>query len=103
IVRRQHMHSYRTRPRIAKILVACAVAAAATLALGPQAQALGPGASAKGGHYGLKPLSPAAAPHAAASANTLSLQTSATPGAVSPTPKVYLVFWGSQWSTKDPA
>jgi hypothetical protein len=37
-----------------------------------------------------------------ASGGQLSLQTAGTTGVVSPTPKVYLVFWGSQWS-KDPA
>lgn len=38
----------------------------------------------------------------AATGGQLSLQTSGTQGVVSPTPKVYLVFWGSQWSS-DPA
>lgn len=59
-------------------------------------------ASAGASHYGVKPLHPALAPHAATSTNTLSVGSSASQGVVSPTPKVYLVFWGSQWS-KDPA
>jgi hypothetical protein len=58
-----------------------------------------------GSHYGAKPISKGAskaAPTAATGADTLSLQTNGKSGVVSPTPKVYLVFWGSQWS-KDPA
>jgi hypothetical protein len=59
-------------------------------------------------HFGAKPvakpiaksMSRAAVP--AASGETLSLQTNGKTGVVSPAPKVYLVFWGSQWS-KDPA
>lgn len=42
-------------------------------------------------------------PATAATRNTLALQTSNATGAVSPTPTVYLVFWGSQWTTSDPA
>lgn len=38
----------------------------------------------------------------AAGSGQLSLQTSGTQGVVSPNPQVYLVFWGSQWSS-DPA
>jgi len=60
-------------------------------------------------HFGAKPITRGAvgAVHTApatpaANADTLSLQTNHKTGAVSPTPKVYLVFWGSQWS-KDPA
>ena len=34
--------------------------------------------------------------------NTLTVRSSGTVGVVSPTPTVYLVFWGSQWSS-DPA
>jgi hypothetical protein len=41
-------------------------------------------------------------PTASGSVGQLSLQTSNAQGAVSPTPKVYLVFWGSQWAN-DPA
>ena len=38
----------------------------------------------------------------AATAGQLSLQTNGAQGVVSPNPQVYLVFWGSQWSS-DPA
>jgi serine protease len=38
----------------------------------------------------------------AGSIGQLSLQTNGTQGVVSPNPQVYLVFWGSQWSS-DPA
>jgi serine protease len=64
-----------------------------------------PASSAVGAsHFGAKPIArgAAAAVVPAASGNTLSLQTNGKSGVVSPTPKVYLVFWGSQWS-KDPA
>ncbi|GIG59796.1 hypothetical protein Lfu02_41680 [Longispora fulva] len=52
---------------------------------------------------GLKPIHPA--PHAAASKvarNVLTVRSNASQGVVSPNPKVYVVFWGSQWSA-DPA
>jgi len=50
-------------------------------------------------HFGAKSIG-----HAAprANANTLSVGSSASTGVVSPNPKVFLVFWGSQWSS-DPA
>ncbi|GAA1939032.1 hypothetical protein [Kitasatospora viridis] len=56
-----------------------------------------------GTHFGVKPL--AHGVHAAVTAtssSTLSVDSSASQGVVSPTPKVYLVFWGSQWKN-DPA
>ncbi|HEX4727471.1 MAG TPA: hypothetical protein VH298_06715, partial [Jatrophihabitans sp.] len=49
---------------------------------------------------GLKPARSAAA--AKPSRNTLTVRSSNSQGVVSPNPKVYLVFWGSQWST-DPS
>ncbi|WP_329561353.1 hypothetical protein [Kitasatospora sp. NBC_01266] len=52
------------------------------------------------GHYGVKPIHQGIRP--LASSNTLKVGSSASQGVVSPTPKVYLVFWGSQWSA-DPA
>jgi hypothetical protein len=48
---------------------------------------------------GVKPIAASAAP---AAGNTLSVRSDAKRGVVSPKPKVYLVFWGSQWSS-DPA
>ncbi len=84
--------------------VASALAALAALAV----VAL-PGASAADAaarhpaqsHYGVKSLHATAHSNAtrATSQYTLSLQTNMTHGAVSPTPKVYLVFWGKQWSS----
>ncbi|MEZ0106646.1 hypothetical protein ABH920_000627 [Catenulispora sp. EB89] len=56
-------------------------------------------------HFGAKPIAKGAVARATPQAtgpDTLSLQTNGKSGVVSPTPKVYLVFWGSQWS-KDPA
>ncbi|MGA5818153.1 hypothetical protein ACPC54_09870 [Kitasatospora sp. NPDC094028] len=84
----------------AHTLAALALAAVGTtsLATGAAAQP-----AAVPGHFGVKPLHSGAAPQlATASTNTLKVGSSATQGVVSPTPKVYLVFWGSQWSS-DPA
>jgi hypothetical protein len=85
------------------------IGAAATAALAATALAMsGYTASAAGApetHYGAKALHPTAATSTApraTGADTLTLQTSNATGSVSPNPKVYLVFWGSQWS-KDPA
>lgn len=50
---------------------------------------------------GVKPIHPGESSHHPAS-NTLVLQTNHPTGVVTPKPKVYLVFWGSQWSN-DPA
>jgi hypothetical protein len=49
---------------------------------------------------GLKPIHPS--PDLAGSVNTLTVHSSASRLLVSPHPKVYLVFWGSQWA-QDPA
>lgn len=83
----------------AHTLPALLLFAAAVTAVGAQsAQAAGPDT-----HYGVKPIHPTASaqPNATGS-HTLSLQTANATGDVSPTPQVYLVFWGTQWS-KDPA
>jgi hypothetical protein len=88
----------RSASPVRRTLIAGAALAAAALAFGPGT------ADAATRHFGVKTQHPAA--HAAApratGPDTLSLQTSAKQGAVSPTPKVYLVFWGKQWSS-DPA
>ncbi|MFF2146349.1 hypothetical protein [Kitasatospora sp. NPDC058190] len=84
----------------AHTLTALALAAFGTTTLATGASAQPAPAPA---HYGLKPLHPGTAQRSAATTNnTLSVRSSATQGVVSPTPKVYLVFWGSQWSS-DPA
>ncbi|MBS2538785.1 hypothetical protein KGQ20_39170 [Catenulispora sp. NF23] len=57
-------------------------------------------------HHGVKPINGhgiTGDTHGLTDADTLSLQTSDTTGAVSPTPTVYLVFWGSQWHSNDTA
>jgi hypothetical protein len=76
------------------MVAATALAAIATTA--STATAAQPAAPA---HYGAKSIG-----HAAprANASTLSVGSNASTGVVSPNPKVFLVFWGSQWS-KDPA
>ena len=53
-----------------------------------------------GARLGVKPIH--ATQTTSPAINTLSLHSSAPTGVVSPKPKVYLVFWGSQWSS-DPA
>jgi hypothetical protein len=84
-------------------LAALGAAIASALALSIPASSASSASPAGSGpvRHGAKPISGAARP-ALAAANTLSLQTAGKTGVVSPTPKVYLVFWGSQWS-KDPA
>ncbi|WP_157597182.1 hypothetical protein [Streptacidiphilus rugosus] len=88
----------------ARTLAALALAAlaAATLTTGAQAQTAAPAAAAAA-HHGVKPIGHGSrsAP-LAKSRNTLSVRSSAAQGVVSPTPHVYLVFWGSQWAS-DPA
>src|SRR5271165_2663577 len=56
------------------------------------------------GRFGIKPQRPTAAAIGATGRKVtlVHLHSSATPGPISPTPTVYLVFWGSQWS-RDPA
>ncbi|MDH6575772.1 hypothetical protein [Kitasatospora sp. MAP5-34] len=84
----------------AHTLTALALAAFATTSLASGAQAQAAPAAA---HYGAKPMAHAGQlKPAATSTNTLRVGSSASQGVVSPTPKVYLVFWGSQWSS-DPA
>ncbi|MBO1415602.1 hypothetical protein [Streptomyces sp. FH025] len=85
----------------ATTLTALALAAFGTTSLATGAEAQPAPAAA---HFGAKPLHPAAATDqlAASTNNTLKVGSAATQGVVSPTPKVYLVFWGSQWSS-DPA
>ncbi|PYC77192.1 hypothetical protein C7C46_19670 [Streptomyces tateyamensis] len=87
------------RPRSAVALLGTAALAALGFAGATPASA-GPAAT----HFGVKPQHQGvlAASTAARSTSTLKVGSSATQGVVSPTPKVYLVFWGSQWS-KDPA
>lgn len=91
------MHPSRTASRVRSTLIAGAALALAALSFGPAT------ADAATSHHGAKAQHPSA--HAAGRAtgpDTLSLQTNAKSGVVSPTPKVYLVFWGKQWSS-DPA
>ena len=52
-----------------------------------------------GPRSGIKPIHPGRTRPAS---STLSLHSSAPTGVVSPHPRVYLVFWGTQWSS-DPA
>jgi serine protease len=93
------MHPFRSASTARRTLIAGAALAVAALSLGPGT------ADAATRHFGAKPLHPGAHAQSAPRAvgpDTLSLQTSGSQGVVSPTPKVYLVFWGKQWSS-DPA
>jgi hypothetical protein len=100
----------RTRSRRLGAALATAVVATA-LSLGAASVSSASAAGDSDPRFGAKPLHPQAAstsptsptaPTARTSGGQLSLQTSDTQGAVSPTVKVYLVFWGSQWAS-DPA
>lgn len=91
------------RLRLFSPSVAVLLAGTATLAVVP----MGAGASTRGHtgptvarHLGVKPIHPAGSRHAAN--GLVSLKTTDVPGAVSPNPQVYLVFWGNQWAS-DPA
>ena len=52
-----------------------------------------------GAPAGAKPINPGATPD---TVTDVTLHSDAATGVIAPTPLVYLVFWGSQWS-KDPA
>ncbi|GAA2740260.1 hypothetical protein [Kitasatospora cinereorecta] len=89
--------TFRTAARVAAAL---ALAVVGTTSLAVDATA---GPTSTPAHYGVKPLAKGhGLQPAARSTNTLKVGSSASQGVVSPTPKVYLVFWGSQWSS-DPA
>ncbi|MFF7634603.1 hypothetical protein ACFZB9_15810 [Kitasatospora sp. NPDC008050] len=86
-------------------LISLAVLCAGSFAGAGSATAAAPVAA----HHGAKPIDRQAGPAARAQvtsgqavSNTLSVGSAGTQGVVAPKPKVYLVFWGSQWS-KDPA
>ncbi|MEY9932366.1 hypothetical protein ABH926_007017 [Catenulispora sp. GP43] len=78
-------------------IAALAAAALATIAAAPA-----PTVAASAHAKRLHPSSAALAAGKAGGVGQLSLQTNGTQGVVSPNPQVYLVFWGSQWSS-DPA
>jgi len=89
------------RARRATCLLAVGAFCATSLAAAATATAqAAPAAGTVGAKAGVKPI------HATASApgnvNTLTVRSNKTQGVVSPHPTVYLVFWGSQWSS-DPA
>ncbi len=86
-------------PTLRRLTVAAMALAAIAATASTAAASTQPTAAPVSGHYGAKSIGHAA-PHA--NANTLSVRSSASTGVVSPNPKVFLVFWGSQWA-KDPA
>ncbi|WP_412537907.1 hypothetical protein R8Z50_18785 [Longispora sp. K20-0274] len=91
-----------------------AVCALALIGLSAPAQATAPAGQAVDlagttyqvqphGRAGLKSIHPAAPARAGrVPKNVLTVRSAASEGVVSPNPKVYVVFWGSQWSA-DPA
>jgi serine protease len=101
-----------------RIVATCATLIAAAIT----PIAMSGGSAAAGGSAGLWPHVPASAGHlsqgvthyfwprghdagtaaAASPGNNLVSGGGGTPGTVSTAPAVYLVFWGSQWSTSDP-
>jgi serine protease len=80
-----------------KVALLVAAVTALGLAVPTAASSASPASDAR---HGLKALSHAKS--GAKSRGPVTLHSSATTGVVSPNPKVYLVFWGSQWSS-DPA
>lgn len=89
------------RRRPGRVVVSALVLAATAAAAGLQftAQASTP----SGFHgYGIKPIHQTAL-STAATGEALALSSASAQGAIDPQPRVYLIFWGSQWATKDPA
>jgi serine protease len=84
------------RPRTPLALLGAAALATVGFAGATPASAGPAHSGAKAQHHG---VSTQASAHRS---NTLTVRSNATQGVVSPTPQVYLVFWGSQWSN-DPA
>ena len=92
-------HTFRPLVRMAIAVAAVSLVAGATGAGAAAASGSNHRAPQVGhGHFGVKPIHPAVHVGSAAS-NTLSIHSSAKKGVVSPKPKVYLIFWGSQWSS----
>jgi hypothetical protein len=91
--------NYRTRRATCILAAGSFLAMAVTAAAAATAQAA-PAAGNQGVRAGLKPIH--SAPSTPSNVNTLTVRTNNTSGVVSPHPTVYLVFWGSQWSS-DPA
>ena len=97
------MRNLRIAALAAAALAAIAAAPATTAAASSSVPSAPSTASSSSTHA--KPLHPSAdktTDRKSGGVGQLSLQTNGKTGVVSPTPKVYLVFWGSQWS-KDPA
>jgi serine protease len=97
----------RLRPFQTTVRAAAVLAVLAATALAGAAHAQTPTAAdgtSVTAHHGIKPQHPAIHVQAttASSRNLLTVRSSASTGVVSPNPRVYLVFWGSQWSS-DPA
>lgn len=94
---RRH-HAARTAALAMPLLLAAVLPVTAASADGRSVQVL-----SVGPEHGVKPVLPqtARSPFSGTS-GPLILASTANPGAVSVTPTVYLVFWGSQWSS-DPA
>ena len=82
-----------------RLFLAVTAALLAVLSLVPSASRAAGASPAQLAQSGTKPISHA---QQQSTSGNLSLHSSQPTGAVMPTPKVYLVFWGSQWS-HDPA
>lgn len=82
-----------------RFFIAASAALLAALSVMPSASRAAGASPSQLGRSGAKPISPA---QKQTTSGNLSLHSSQSTGAVTPTPTVYLVFWGSQWS-KDPA
>lgn len=92
--------SIRFSRRLGIAVAAAAAVVGAAMATSTATAAPSPDPAATAAHHGVKPIKGPG--HKRPVNDTLSVRSADTQGVVSPNPKVYLVFWGSQWSN-DPA
>lgn len=98
---RTHLRRHATGPRHRGLFVLAAMAGVLGLlgANAAVAAASGPSSTSQTVRAGVKAIGRTSKP---SGSGLMSLHSSQPTGAVTPTPAVYLVFWGSQWSN-DPA
>ena len=97
-----HLYSQSVRRRHRGLFTLAAAAGLLALVAGnaTMAAAAGPASASQTVRAGAKAIGRSSKQN---TSGLVSLHSSQATGAVMPTPGVYLVFWGSQWSTHDPA
>jgi serine protease len=88
-----------TRSVLRRMVIVAAATAVVTATISTTAGAAPGSATATSSHLGVKQIHPNHNAPTRVPKNTLTVRSSNTTGVVSPNPKVYLVFWGSQWSS----